>query len=146
MTSAPNGLKKADAENTDAIVNAAGARDENETLPQAPGPNEPVEKGKVEVTRTAKPREKSDPAGNVTNQRKARVKTPRSDTLDKVDLSKLPISATVGEVVGTIKEYAGNAVLELSLKGWVGDAPFKVLASDAKTIEQVLGELRRELS
>lgn len=157
MTAAPKGEKKADAENTDAVANAElagttpGAREEAEPLPTPIGPNDPVPEGKVETTVLAKDDELSDPAGRVTKQKKAtrtvtRTVTRKSDPFKKeIDHDKLPVSVAIGQVTGTVESYAGRAVLSLSLRGWVGEAPFKILAEDVGEIEAVLAELRSQL-
>ena len=95
MTAAPKGEKKADAENTDAVANAElagttpGAREEAETLPTPIGPNDPVPEGKVETTVLAKDDEFSDPAGRVTEQKKAtRTVTRKSDPFQEGDRSR----------------------------------------------------------
>lgn len=131
MSAAPKGQSKAAEENA-----TTGSPAEGEVLPTPPTPNDPVEEGKVQVETPEK------------NTRRKTVSKPRkSDSLKDIqDFSKLPVSATVGQVVASVEEYAGRPVLSLSLVGWVGDAPFKLLAADAGEIEQVLDELRKELS
>lgn len=150
MTAAPAGQTKADAENP-----PLEAAPEPGT-PELPPVDLSVPEGKVEVSRpakTAKERKVSDPAGQVTEQATPTRRTkPKSDVFeldkngsDKVDRSKLPVSVASGDVIATIKEYANRPVLELSLVGWVGDVPFKVLATDIPKIEQVFAELRKQL-
>jgi len=111
-----------------------GAREEAETLPTPIGPNDPVPEGKVETTVLAKDDEFSDPAGRVTKHFKK-----------EIDHDKLPVAVAIGQVTGTVESYAGRAVLSLSLRGWVGEAPFKILAEDVGEIEAVLAELRSQL-
>lgn len=116
--------------------------------PATAGPNETVPEGSVEVTRKAQEGEPSDPGGNVTTARKTgKARAPKEDPLAKIaDFSKLPVAVSVGQVTAVVEEYAGNPVLALSLKGWVGDAPLKIRAADVGEIEQALSELRKELS
>ena len=167
MTAAPAGAHKADAENTDAVANAAAeqkkaaaqakkdakvataAQPKPETVsfevalvkaevvsaaPEVPAPNTPLPEGEVEVTKdgateiTKAPRTKKDPL----------------KTLD--DFSKLPVAVHIGQVAMSVEEYSGRAVLSLSLVGWVGEAPFKILAADVTELEDALANLRKQLS
>lgn len=116
--------------------------------PAAPGPNDAVPEGQVQVTRKAKEGEPSDPAGNVTETSKAgRKRAPKKDALAEIsDHSKLPVAVTVGQISASVEEYAGRPVLSLSLVGWVGDAPLKILAADIGDLEQAIAELRSQLS
>lgn len=116
--------------------------------PAAPGPNDLVPEGQVQVTRKAKEGEPSDPAGNVTETTKTgRKRAPKKDALTEIsDHTKLPVAVTVGQVSASVEEYAGRPVVSLSLVGWVGDAPLKLLASDIGELEQALAELRSQLS
>lgn len=109
---------------------------------------QPVSEGQVQVTRKAQEGELSDPGGNVSEVRKqGKARAPKKDALTEyIEPTKLPLAATVGQIVAVVEIYAGRAVLSLSLKGWVGDAPLKILASDVGEIEQALAELRKELS
>lgn len=113
-----------------------------------PGPNEAVPEGVVEVTRSAQQGEVSDPGGRVTERQKTgRQRAPKKDALkDLDDLSKLPVAVAVGQVTISVEEYAGRAVLSMSLRGWVGEAPLKILASDIGDVEQAIAELRSQLS
>lgn len=124
MTSAPAGQKKAASENTDPVVNATLSPFE-ELAPATP--EEPVAPVVVEQLRTPRKASKADP-------------------LADVDLSKLPVASTVGQMAVTLEEYAGRAVLSLSLVGWVGDAPLKILATDVSELEEALANLREQLS
>lgn len=154
MTAAPKGEKKADAENTDPVLNAQGEPDAptttepvaEEPTPVTPGPNDPVPEGQVEVTVNAKDDELSDPSGKKTEQKKTTRAPRKSDPFKKeIDHDKLPVAVAIGQVTGAIESYSGRAVLSLSLRGWVGEAPFKILAEDAGEIEAVLAELRAQL-
>ena len=170
MTAAPAGAHKADAENTDAVVNAAAeqkkaaaqakkdakvataAQPKPETVstdaalaqaevvsaaPEVPAPNTPLPDGEVEVTK--------DGATEITKAEKApRTKKDPLKTLD--DFSKLPVAVHIGQVAMSVEEYSGRAVLSLSLVGWVGEAPFKILAADVTELEDALTNLRKQLS
>ena len=46
----------------------------------------------------------------------------------------------------SVEEYSGRAVLSLSLVGWVGEAPFKILAADVTELEDAIANLRKQLS
>lgn len=164
MTAAPAGASKAAAENDDAVTNAQrnteqlkqkSAKDLSKDSPapedlpaKVDGPNDAVPEGQVEITRKAKKGEPSDPSGNVTNRTKTgRQRAPKKDPLKEIsDYSKLPVAAAVGQVTAAVEEYAGRAVLSVSLRGWVGEAPLKILASDIGDLEQVISELRSQLS
>ena len=165
MTSTPNGESKAADENADAVANAKAATTKPKTpakaapkkaatpaspaeeapLPEAPAPNQPLPEGEVQVTTPASEGEISDPGGKVTTTKKATAKRAKKDVLKDLDGAKLPVAVTVGQVTASIEEYAGRAVLSLSLVGWVGDAPMKVLAADADEIELALAELRKQV-
>lgn len=113
--------------------------------PNVPGPNDAIPEGRVQVTRKAKEGEHSDPAGNVTLQEDFSAKAKKD--FEDIDREKLPVSVTVGQVSITIEEYAGRAVASFSLVGWVGDAPFKILAKDIETeLEGALKALRSALA
>lgn len=117
-------------------------------LPEnVPAPNAVVPDGEVEFTRNAKKGELSDPGGKVTERSKVgRARAPKKDALKEfTDYSQLPIAAAVGQVTATVEEHAGRPVFKLSLRGWVGDAPFQILAADVGELEQVIAELRGQL-
>lgn len=132
MTAAPKGQPK--------------SAEENEVLPVPASPFSEVPEGEVQVVQAAAKKQNADPAGQATVTRKASTKATKNDVLQDVDLSKLPIAVTVGQITVSIEEYAGRAVLSVSLVGWVGDAPLKVLASDADQITRAITELRKQLS
>lgn len=144
MGRAPAGQVKAAEENA---ITTSGSPAEGEALPQAPAPNAPIPEGKVEVTRKAKDGENADPAGNViTSEKISKPVRRKADKLrDLEDLSKLPVAAHVGQVAVAVREYAGRAVLAITLVGWVGEEPFKILASDVGELEQALEEIRKQL-
>lgn len=125
-----------------------GAATAAELPAPVPAPNATVPEGQVEITTNAEPGELSDPAGRVTEQKKApKARTPKKDPLKEIEnLDKLPIAASVGDIVGSIEQYAGRPVLSLSLRGWVGDVPLKILAADIDQLEGVLAALREQLS
>lgn len=148
MTAAPNGQNKAAGENEDAVKNAGGSPAEAVPLPTtAPGINAPVGEGEVQVIRGAKAREAADPAGKVTVTKKATTKPRKKDVLaEHIPHTKLPVAVTVGQITVAVEEYAGRPVASLSLVGWVGDAPLKVLAEDLNEIERAIEEIRKQLS
>ena len=89
-----------------------------------------------------------DPAGQITEQVKPqRATRTKKDTLKSIeDFSKLPVAVHVGQVAASVEEYSGRAVLSISLVGWVGEAPFKILADDIDELEDALANLRKQLS
>lgn len=147
----------APAQDDDATPTGA-ARPENDPVKDGPatfdvppatsGPNDLVPEGQVQVTRKAREGEPSDPGGNVTEVAKSgRRRAPKTDHLATIsDTSKLPVAVTVGQITASVEEYAGRPVLSLSLVGWVGDAPLKILAADVGELDQALAELRSQLS
>lgn len=150
MTAAPKGETKADAENTDPVANATAdtttAPVAEEPTPVVPGPNDPVPAGQVEVTSKAPEDKLSDASGNKIEQKKVTRAPRKTDPFKKeIDHEKLPVAVAIGQVTGSIESYSGRAVLSLSLRGWVGEAPFKILAEDAGEVEAVLDELRAQL-
>ena len=150
MTAAPAGENKAAEENAAPANVTEPANEPIQVAPEPPTPNAPVEEGKVEVVtkaHTAKEKEVADPSGNVTTQRKSATRTKvKNDPLDDVDLDKLPVAVAVGDVTVAVENYGGNAVASLALRGWVGDAPIKVRASDLQQFEQAFADLRKQLS
>lgn len=118
-------------------------------------PDEDVKTLKViEVKRHATDDEKADPdvavdpAGLVTEQVKlVRAKRKKKDTLRGIeDFSKLPVAVHIGQVAASVDEYSGRAILSLSLVGWVGEAPFKILAEDIDQLEDAIANLREQLA
>lgn len=133
-------------EGTDTVLSSTG---EGEALPTAPSPFEAVPEGEVEVARKAEEGEPSDPSGEKVTRRKAAVKPAKKkkDPLAEIDtFDKLPVAVSVGEIVLSVEEVRGNAILAISLRGWVGDPPLKIRASDVGELESALKELRKELS
>lgn len=108
----------------------------------------------IEVKRHATDDEKADPdvavdpAGLVTEQVKlVRAKRKKKDTLRGIeDFSKLPVAVHIGQVAASVDEYSGRAILSLSLVGWVGEAPFKILAEDIDQLEDAIANLREQLA
>ena len=150
MTAAPSGQSKAAEENAPVATVDEPASEPIQVAPEPAAPNAPVEEGKVEVAvqaKTDKEKATADPGGNVVSQRKttSRQKV-KSDPFDDVDMDKLPVAIAIGQVTVSVEEYAGRAVASFSLRGWVGDAPLKLLASDIHEFEQALAELRKQLS
>jgi hypothetical protein len=140
MTSAPAGEKKAASENTDPVVNATIAPFE-ELAPVAPEEPAVSDKGNPNVDNEEGLYDPDDDYLDVDEP-----DTGWDDPLVDVDLSKLPVASTVGQMAATVEEYAGRAVLSLSLVGWVGDAPLKILATDVSELEAALNNLRTQLS
>ena len=165
MTAAPAGAHKADAENTDAVANAAAEQKKAaaqakkdakvataaqpkfevalvraevvSAAPEVPAPNTPLPDGDFFFNDTA--------TTEITKAEKApRTKKDPLKTLD--DFSKLPVAVHIGQVAMSVEEYSGRAVLSLSLVGWVGEAPFKILAADVTELEDALANLRKQLS
>ena len=105
----------------------AASRSENEPLPK---------KETITLPKTTEPAAEE-------------VSAPSAETdalADLTDFSKLPIAVSSGQVAASVEEYAGRAVLSMSLLGWIGDVPFRILASEAKDIEAVLQQLREQLA
>jgi len=89
-----------------------------------------------------------DPADLATEQAKPKRATrTKKDTLKGIeDFSKLPVAVHIGQVAASVDEYSGRAILSLSLVGWVGEAPFKILAEDIDQIEDAIANLREQLA
>jgi hypothetical protein len=155
MTAVPTGQTKSADVNSDAIVNAAEpkpraprtvkpksfASSEGAVFvaaPLPPTPGEPTPEGVVEYT--------TPDIENTEVKPVVKRKPLKADPLlSLTDHTKLPVSVSVGSTIISVDSYAGNAVLSLSLVGWVGDPEFKILAQDAGEIEQALAELRELL-
>ena len=163
VTASPESVSKPGDEQqpaqADASTPSGAARADNDpakegpaqfdVAPAIPGPNDPIAEGIVQVTRKAREGEPHDPSGNITQtaEAAAEVLTPANDVLGEIDSHKLPVSVTVGSIIMTIEEYAGRPVFSLSLVGWVGDAPFKILANQVgPELEKGLAELRAALA
>ena len=150
MTTTPAGASKSAEENKDAVANAktAGARKEAETLPQKPSNIAEANADAVTPDEVNDPDVAVDPAGLATEQAKPKRATrTKKDTLKGIeDLSKLPVAVHIGQVAASVDEYSGRAILSLSLVGWVGEAPFKILADDIDQLEDAIANLREQLA
>ena len=150
MTTTPAGASKSAEENKDAVANAktAGARKEAETLPQKPSKIAEANADAVTPDEVNDPDVAVDPAGLVTEQVKPKRATrTKKDTLKGIeDFSKLPVAVHIGQVAASVDEYSGRAILSLSLVGWVGEAPFKILAEDIDQLEDAIANLREQLA
>jgi len=63
---------------------------------------------------------------------------------NSVDFEKYPLSAVSGTVSGVVKLSNGAVpILEISLIGWVGDAPLSIRAEEITDVESVLRQLRK---
>lgn len=153
-TSSPLGLDPSTKDKGDKIKDrniedlGKGAASAEELPVPQDNPNAAVPEGEVEVTRSAKKGDLSDPGGRVTERQKTgRQRAPKKDPLKEIeDLTQLPVAVAVGQVTASVEEYAGRPVLSISLRGWVGDAPLKILATDIGDLEQAIAELRSQLS
>ena len=150
MTITPAGASKSAEENKDAVANAktAGARKEAETLPQKPSKIAEANADAVAPDEVNDPDVAVDPADLATEQAKPKRATrTKKDTLKGIeDFSKLPVAVHIGQVAASVDEYSGRAILSLSLVGWVGEAPFKILAEDIDQIEDAIANLREQLA
>lgn len=150
MTTTPAGASKSAEESMDAVANAktAGARKEAETLPQKPSKIAEANADAVTPDEVNDPDVAVDPAGLVTEQVKPKRATrTKKDTLKGIeDFSKLPVAVHIGQVAASVDEYSGRAILSLSLVGWVGEAPFKILAEDIDQLEDAIANLREQLA
>lgn len=156
MTTTPAGASKSAEENKDAVANAktAGARKEAETLPQKPSKIakqiKPTtnEGTNVNVDPSTGANADTGTAGLATEQVKPKRATrTKKDTLKGIeDFSKLPVAVHIGQVAASVDEYSGRAILSLSLVGWVGEAPFKILADDIDQLEDAIANLREQLA
>ena len=132
-------------EGTDIVLGSTG---EGEALPAAPNPFDAVPEGEVEVARKAEEGEPSDPSGEKVTRRKAAVKSAtKSDPLTEItSFDKLPVAVSVGDIIVSVEEVRGTPILNISLRGWVGDPPLKIRADSVGELEGALKELRKELS
>lgn len=150
MTTTPAGASKSAEENKDAVANAktAGARKEAETLPQKPSKIAEANADAVTPDEVNDPDVAVDPADLATEQAKPKRATrTKKDTLKGIeDFSKLPVAVHIGQVAASVDEYSGRAILSLSLVGWVGEAPFKILADDIDQLEDAIANLREQLA
>ena len=150
MTTTPAGASKSAEENKDAVANAktAGARKEAETLPQKPSKIAEANADAVTPDEVNDPDVAVDPADLATEQAKPKRATrTKKDTLKGIeDFSKLPVAVHIGQVAASVDEYSGRAILSLSLVGWVGEAPFKILAEDIDQLEDAIANLREQLA
>lgn len=64
---------------------------------------------------------------------------------DTVDFEKYPLSASSGQVVGTISLNQGAIpIVQIGLSGWIGEPPVSLAASQLGDIEAVLSELKEQ--
>lgn len=142
----------------DLLATAAGSRDEGEALPEVKdtslledtsveptpevvAPNQTVPEGKVEIETPAGAKQRK---ANAPRALPAKAKDPLAGD---IDLEKLPLNISVGDVVVSVKSQFGRAIASLSLKGWVGEPEFQIPAEDlARELEPALAELRKELN
>lgn len=171
MTAAPAGAHKADAENADAVANAAAlaaeeakaakkaskakaVKADEAPIPEPAKPNDIVPEGSVEVTRKATedeikdPEVGTDPEGNISSIEKVtRAPRAKKDPLTTLtDHTKLPVAAHVGQVAVQVRAHNGNAVLTISLVGWVGEPEFQIRAEDVVELEDALASIRKQLA
>ena len=150
MTTTPEGASKSAEENKDAVANAktAGARKEAEPLPPTPSKIAEANADAVTTDEVNDPDVAVDPADLATEQAKPKRATrTKKDTLKGIeDFSKLPVAVHIGQVAASVDEYSGRAILSLSLVGWVGEAPFKILADDIDQLEDAIANLREQLA
>lgn len=66
------------------------------------------------------------------------------EILHKLDTADTPIAANSGDIQGLVKVRHGIRLLELSIAGWIGDAPVTILAEQASDVERVISELRKQ--
>lgn len=131
----------------DAATLSLGSPEEGEALPEATSPFNAVPKGEVEVTKKAEADEPSDPSGEVQVRRKATARQQKSDQLKEItSFDKLPVAVSVGDIIVSVEEVRGTPILNISLRGWVGDPPLKIRADSVGELEGALKELRKELS
>ena len=60
---------------------------------------------------------------------------------EDLDQARLPLSAVVGDLAGTLKLHNGRAVIALAPVGWVGPEPLVILADDLGQLTGVIDSL-----
>ena len=106
---------------------------ETPATPEAPGnpfEDETPEKVDADVAEDAKPAE-------------AKALT-RKVKFTQVPNEKLPLAAYEGDLVGTIKHYAGQPVVEFSLAGFIGTPEFSFPADQIYDLEKIIKNLRKQ--
>lgn len=64
---------------------------------------------------------------------------------DAVDFEKYPLSASSGQVVGTVSLNQGAVpIVQIGLMNWIGEPPVSLAASQLGDIEEVLSELKKQ--
>lgn len=172
MTATPNGEPKAPEDNATFAEATSGSQVEDQRLnPDAHVETDPRTKdtgnGAVEAelpksnaskeawVKYAKARQ-INVEGLTTAQIKARLSaaSPEAEestgsdeeVLSTVDNANLPISAVVGEILGTVRvNPAGIVVLDLTMNGYIGIDPLSVPVEDAGDFEAVLESLRAQV-
>ena len=151
MTSAPAGQNKAaeenpfqetaqkQAEKTPAQKRAEtiAAKKAEEAEAEAPVKDEATDPVKDEA-------DKGTPEKDAPKKEK-KEKVGEDEVLHTADFDQYPLSATHGDVVGTVALNGAVPVLKLALVGWIGEEPMVIRAEDARDLEKVLKDLRKQV-
>ena len=86
-----------------------------------------------------------DEADKGTPEKEKKEKVVEDEVLHTADFDQYPFSATHGDVVGTVALNGAVPVLKLALVGWIGEEPMAIRAEDARDLEKVLKDLRKQV-
>ena len=152
MTTAPAGQSKAAEENPfqetaqkQAEKTPAEKRAETIAAKKAAAETESTEPVKDEATEPVKDEaDKGTPEKDAPKKEK-KEKVVEDEVLHTADFDQYPFSATHGDVVGTVALNGAVPVLKLALVGWIGEEPMAIRAEDARDLEKVLKDLRKQV-
>ena len=146
MTSAPAGQNKAAEENpfqetAQKQTEKTPAQKRAETI----AAKKAEEADKAEATDPVKDDgDKGTPEKDAPKKEK-KEKVVKDEVLHTADFDQYPLSATHGDVIGTVALNGAVPVLKLALVGWIGEEPMAIRAEDAGDLEKVLKDLRKQV-
>ena len=144
MTSAPAGQNKAAEENPFQET----AQKQTEKTP-AQKRAETIAAKKAEEAEATDPvkdeADKGTPEKDAPKKAK-KEKVAEDEILHTADFDQYPFSATHGDVIGTVVLNGAVPVLKLALVGWIGEEPMVIRAEDARDLEKVLKDLRKQVN
>ena len=146
MTSAPAGQNKAAEENpfqetAQKQTEKTPAQKRAETI----AAKKAEEADKAEATDPVKDDgDKGTPEKDAPKKAK-KEKVVEDEVLHTADFDQYPLSATHGDVIGTVALNGAVPVLKLALVGWIGEEPMAIRAEDAGDLEKVLKDLRKQV-
>lgn len=142
MTTAPAGQSKAAEENP---FQETAQKQAEKTPAEKRAETIAAKKAAAEATDPVKDEaDKGTPEKDAPKKAK-KEKAVEDEVLHTADFDQYPFSATHGDVVGTVALNGAVPVLKLALVGWIGEEPMAIRAEDARDLEKVLKDLRKQV-